>query len=244
MYSSGFDYLGLADGSKAVGYQYLNETVQKHYPFFDSTVGYAAGSIYSTASDLLKWTTAIANRQLLSHASWKGALQPKAGGYGLGFMLGSFGGKGFIKHSGGYPGFTSEFIYYPSESLTIILLRNVGTYGQDLWPLTTGLSSILFGTPYDLWKARKHVQLSDSVLQQRTGVFGSGKDQITLLVKDGRLHARVGGGALYPLLAESSDVFHLENNNTQITFAKDRSGQAVKIVIHEQGRDLEFPRAR
>jgi CubicO group peptidase (beta-lactamase class C family) len=51
---SGFDYLSLPEGTKATGYQFLDATTEKRYPFYDSTVGYAAGSIYSTTSDMLK----------------------------------------------------------------------------------------------------------------------------------------------------------------------------------------------
>jgi CubicO group peptidase (beta-lactamase class C family) len=243
MNSSGFDYLGLPNESKAVGYQFLDETVQKPYPFYDSTVGYAAGSTYSTTSDMLKWATAIASQQLLSSASWQTALEPKVGDYGYGFMLGQYGGKRFIKHAGGYPGFTSEFIHFPSEALTIILLRNVGTYGQDLWPVTMGLSNIMFGAPYDLWKARKKVQLPDSVLQQRTGIYGVGNSKISFLVKDGQLHAVLGNNQ-YPLLAESDDVFYLENYNTQLTFEKDASGQPIKIIIRENGKNTEVAKAK
>jgi hypothetical protein len=244
MTRSGFDYLSLPHEKKAVGYQFLDESLQKPYPFYDSTVGYSAGSIYSTTSDVLKWVNAIGKKQLLSLTSWQTALEPKAGDYGYGFMLGQYGGRRFIKHSGGYPGFTSEFIHFPSDSTTIIMLRNVGTYGQDLWPITMGLSNILFNAPYDLWKVRKKVQLPDAVLQQLTGIYSAGESKTSFLVKDGQLHFVMGGSDPYPLLAESEEVFYLDNFNTQLTFVKDASGQPIKIIVHENGRDVEMVKDR
>jgi CubicO group peptidase (beta-lactamase class C family) len=244
MNQSGFDYLSLPEETKATGYQFLDATVQKPYPFYDSTVGYSAGSIYSTTSDMLKWANAIANKQLLSSASWQAALKPKSGGYGYGFLLGHYRGNQFLKHSGGYPGFTSEFIHFPSESLTLILFRNVGTYGQDLWPVTMGLANIMFEAPYDLWKVRKMVQLPDSVLQQRAGNYGAGNSKFSFLVKDSQLQFVVGGSIQYPMLAESEDVFYLENFNTQITFVKDAGGQPIKIIIHEHGNSFEVAKGK
>lgn len=36
----------------------------------------------------------------------------------------------------------------------------------------------------------------------------------------------------FPQLAESDDVFYLENLNIQLTFVKDASGQPIDIIIH------------
>jgi hypothetical protein len=106
------------------------------------------------------------------------------------------------------------------------------------------LSNILVETPYDLWKARKSIQLPDSVLQQRIGIYGSGKGKISFFIKDRQLQVVFGGSNQYPLLADSDDVFYLENFNTQITFIKDVSGQPAKIVIHENGKDYEVAKGR
>src|SRR6478609_222929 len=126
MNSSGFDFNGLPETEKVTGYQFLDARKEKPYNFLDSTVSYSAGSIYSTTSDMYKWTQAIASRQLLSKKSWEYAFKPHASDYGFGFRINNFFKKRYIKHSGGYPGFVSEFIYYPKDDVTIILLKNSG----------------------------------------------------------------------------------------------------------------------
>jgi CubicO group peptidase (beta-lactamase class C family) len=244
MTNSGFDYLNLPSTLKATGYQYLNDTQQKPYPFYDSTVGYAAGSIYSTTSDLLKWVQTIGKGRLLSAASWKAALQRKAGNYGYGFQLDTYQGKNYIKHSGGYPGFASEFIYFPADDVIIILLCNVGNYGQDLWPITMGLSNLLFNVPYDLWQLRKEVQLPDAVLKEKEGKYSNGKYRITLFLKDSQLYTKLPSGLQLPLLAEGDDSFYLENYNTQLHFIKDEKAKVIKVVIHEHGQDHEWIKLR
>jgi CubicO group peptidase (beta-lactamase class C family) len=238
MQHSGFDYINLPAGFRATGYQFLNAAQQKPYPFYDSTVGYAAGAIYSTTTDLFKWTQAIAAGRLLSAASWKAAFTPRAANYGYGFQVGQFGGKNFIKHSGGYPGYVSEFIYYPQEKTTIILLKNSGNYGEDIWPVTMGLSSILFGTPYDLWRPRTAVTLPEDVLKQKEGTYALGDVHFVISVKEGQLLCAMPGGEL-PLVAESDDSFYFENFNSHFRFIKGSNGAVEKMVFHENGSDYE-----
>jgi CubicO group peptidase (beta-lactamase class C family) len=238
MQHSGFDYINLPAHSKATGYQFLNAAQQKPYPFYDSTVGYAAGAIYSTTTDLFKWTQAIAAGRLLTAASWKAAFTPRVADYGYGFRMGQYQGKNFIKHSGGYPGYVSEFIYYPQEQTTIILLKNSGNYGEDIWPVTMGLSNILFGTPYDLWRPRTAVTLPEAVLKQKEGTYALGNVRFTISLKDGQLLCAMPGGEL-PLVAESDDSFYFENFNMHFRFIKGSNGAVEKMVFHEHGKDYE-----
>ncbi len=86
--------------------------------------------------------------------------------------------------------------------------------------------------------------MPDSVLQQRTGTYGTGKGKISFLLKEHQLHIVFGGNHQYPLLAESDEVFYLEHFNTQITFVKDACGQPIKIIIHEHGKDYEVAKGK
>lgn len=240
MKNSGFDFNNLKETLKAKGYQFLNADKKKPYTYVDSTVSYSAGSIYSTTGDLYKWTMAIAKQQLLSPTSWELAFTPRAGDYGIGFRLNNFFGKGYIKHSGGYPGFVSEFIYYPEQDIIIIILKNSGNYGEDIWPVTMGISCIVFGLPYDLWKPRTEVKLSDEVLRQKEGNYVTGELTISFLVKNNQLYEVLPNGSELPLLAENEDSFYLENFNTYLRFIKNSKGIFEKVIIHEHGKDIEL----
>lgn len=202
MSQSGFDFNGLPANRKATGYQFLDPSRQKAYPYLDSTVSYAAGSIYSTSADLYKWVKAIGDKKILSPQSWSEALSRKAGDYGIGFRVNRFLNREYIKHSGGYPGFVSEFIYFPEQAVTIILLKNTGNYGQDLWPVTMGISSIVFGAPYDLWKRRSEIKLAGSVLARRKGKYRSDQLEIDFVAIDNQLHMRFANGMELPLLGK------------------------------------------
>jgi CubicO group peptidase (beta-lactamase class C family) len=244
MIRSGFDYNGLPSNSRATGYQFLNATVQKPYTLYDSTVGYAAGSIYSTSSDMLKWAQAIIDRKVISQASWNEALTAKNNGYGYGFQMGNFEGKEYIHLPGGYPGFVSDIMLYPKDSVAIILLKNSGNYGQDLFLVTLEVSNIVFGKPYDLWQPRAAVSLPEQTLKQMEGKYKLGKMQVTFFVKDNHFYGVNPYGAEALLLPASEDTFFSENYNTSIRFVTNAKGKVVKMIYRERGSETEWKRTK
>jgi len=242
MNRTGQDYTAVPPALKAIGYQFLDEKQQKPYTYIDSTVSYSAGDIYSTTGDLFKWTRAIARKEIISPKSWKYALDRKASDYGIGFRINSFFGHDYIKHSGGYPGFASEFIYYPKEQVTIILLKNSGNYGQDLWPVTMGMSEITLGLPYDDWKKRVPVILPVESLKENEGEYSGGKLKIRFEVKEGQLYMILPGLEL-GLSPESADIFYPENFNLALRFT--RSGDKVDgVILHEHGKDTRLKKGK
>ena len=244
MTHSGFDFNNLPGNLKTTGYQFLNDEKQKPYTYVDSTVSYSAGSIFSTTSDMFKWTQAIARKQILSEKSWNYALATKASDYGFGFRINNFFNRKYFRHSGGYPGFVSEFIYYPKEDVTIILLKNSGNYGEDVWPVTMGISCIMFGMPYDEWKQRTSIKVPIEKLREKEGRYAAGKIRVSFKVIDDQLHEILSNGAELPLLAESEDRFYLHNFNTTVQFKRNKKNVFDRATIHEHGKDYELKKVQ
>lgn len=242
MKNSGFDFNNIPENLKATGYQFLTAEKQKPYTYVDSTVSYSAGSIYSTTTEMYKWTQAIAKKMLLSKKSWDYAFTPKASDYGFGFRINEFFKKSYIRHSGGYPGFASEFIYYPKEDITIILLKNSGNYDEDLWPVTMGISCIVRGLPYDLWKHRTEMKLPMTQIREKEGKYAAGKINVSFRVIDDQLYEILSNGTELPLLAENEDNFYLQNFNTTLQFKRNMKGIIDRVVVHEHGKDFELKR--
>jgi hypothetical protein len=99
-----------------------------------------------------------------------------------------------------------------------------------------GLSAILHDQPYDPWKVRVPVKLSDEVLKMRAGRYVSDEVEIFFEVKDGRLIEKLPNGLELPLLAESDRIFYLENFNTSFHFTREKGVE--RVVIHEHGKDF------
>jgi CubicO group peptidase (beta-lactamase class C family) len=235
MTQSGFDFIHLPKEIKAQGYETWNEKQAITYKHYDSTFAYAAGSVYSTTTDMLKWAKAVTSRQILKPETWQEAFKPKIRNYGYGWETGEFMGKNYVKHSGGYPGFMSEIIYYPNEDFVIILLNNFGTYEQNVWAVGMGISCIIHQLPYDNWKPRKKVAVDKTVLQKYVGSYAaSRKEKIKFKLNEDRLYVEIEGGREMLLHAESETVFFLENFNDVLTFSND------KVVIHAHGKDFTY----
>ena len=237
MNQSGFDFINLTKSIKAQGYEKWNQNTAIPYKHYDSTFAYSAGGVYSTTTDLLKWANAVSSKQILTTKTWELAFKPKIESYGYGWMSGALFGEKYIRHSGGYPGYMSEFIYYPDKGLTIILLNNFGTYDQNVWSVGMGISCVIFQLPYDKWELRQVIELDKVTLQNRVGTY-----QMNFLKQESEVNIKLEGDKLYleieglklPLYAENETHYFLEYFNAQLIFDKD------KIVFHSHGQDGEL----
>lgn len=235
MTQSGFDLINLPKQKKAQGYEIWNEKETIPYKHYDSTFAYSAGSIYSTTTDLIKWAKAVSSRQILKPQTWELAFKPKIRNYGYGWMSGQFFEKKYIRHSGGYPGYMSEFIYYPNDGFIIILLNNFGSYDNNVWSVGMGISCIVHQLPYDNWQLRKEIEVHKNILEKYVGYYESkGKENVRIKLKEENLYAEMEGLADMLLHAESETVFFLENFNSVLTF------NDAKVTIHAHGKDFIY----
>ncbi|MHA7963418.1 serine hydrolase domain-containing protein [Paenibacillus sp. CAU 1782] len=88
-----------------------------------SSVG-AAGGMYSTVEDLLKWDQSFYGDSLLPKGVIDDMLHDESAPYGMGWFLDRRNGHRRMYHGGAYHGFRTELHRYPEEKLTIIVLSN------------------------------------------------------------------------------------------------------------------------
>jgi CubicO group peptidase (beta-lactamase class C family) len=178
MNHSGFDFRNLADTNKVTGYVVFAKDTSIAEPVVDSTVYFSAGAIYSTTGDLYKWATAIAHHQLLSEESWQQAFMNfHNNNYGYGFFVDSLYARKYIRHSGGALGLMSDYLYFPKEEVIVLLLNNFGNYGGSLFPVASGIVSIVFHLPYSNWQTdTSTVRLNRTILESYTGTYEYNKE--------------------------------------------------------------------
>jgi CubicO group peptidase (beta-lactamase class C family) len=115
---------------KAHGYTWREDDGFRHKEYLNHKWPYAAGSLCSTAGDLVTWTHALHDGKVLSDSMYQKMVTPGrlADGttlrYGMGLKVYEASGRRVIKHAGGISGFLSEARYYPEEDLTVIVLQN------------------------------------------------------------------------------------------------------------------------
>lgn len=115
---------------RAHGYQVLNGMVRRA-PSNVHTWPFSAGSLCSTAGDLVTWLKALHGGKVLSarsYAEMTAASKLNDGTplrYGMGIAVGKdVHGLSFIGHGGSIAGFTSEATWYPDAQAAIVVLMN------------------------------------------------------------------------------------------------------------------------
>lgn len=137
--------------------------------FIDMSTVIAAGGMYSTARDLLKWDQALYTDKLISQAVIRDVLGQEEGGYGLGWFLDRKHERRRVYHGGAYRGYRSELHRYPDEQLTVIALTN-----YDFVPVTKladQFSSILFGEEASPLELPPAYPIEDSEVAQLLGLY-------------------------------------------------------------------------
>lgn len=99
--------------------------------FFLPVKGVPSGLGYSTAGDLLKFTTALSNHTLLGARSldliWTGKVDyatAPGSQYAYGFAVKRYNGTRIVGHSGGWFGMNTQVEVYPDLGYTVIILSN------------------------------------------------------------------------------------------------------------------------
>jgi D-alanyl-D-alanine carboxypeptidase len=96
---------------------------------------YAAGGLYSSAEDLLKFSNALYGNRLVQPASLKSIMEPFLSRYGLGIWV--YDKKVGLKtikiqeRQGGIWGIRTRLVRVPGEDITVILLSNIQTANID-----------------------------------------------------------------------------------------------------------------
>jgi CubicO group peptidase (beta-lactamase class C family) len=143
MNDSGYDDARLILKHRASGYSRRPQGTE-NAGFVDMSNPYAAGGLYSTVDDLLKWDRALASGALLSKPSEEAMFTPYLQDYGYGWRIVSTFGRRMVAHPGGIEGFSSHIRRYPDDGVCIVVLSNVD--GTPAAELGTALAAVVFGS--------------------------------------------------------------------------------------------------
>ncbi|MBD2751780.1 serine hydrolase [Spirosoma validum] len=240
MTQTGFDFVNLKRPGKTVGYTYYKDSVLVAEAPIDSTVGYAAGGMYSTVGDLYRWAQAIQSNQLLTAADRQRAFTPigkTTWSYGWG--INTFNGnKTLAIQNGNLPGYATFFILAPKEDIVFVVLANIDDASDltTLDPIVRDLVLITFGEPYQIPKDRKPILLSESLLRQYVGNYQlEPKRILAITFERGKLFLQVTGQSKFEIFPETETDFFLKVVDAQLTFHKNQAGQVSQVVVHQNG---------
>ena len=137
MQDSGYDTHAAVIHRRASGYTY-GPVGFENAPYLDMRIPFAAGGLYSTTGDLLRWERALFGGKILSSASLEQMTTPFKQNYGFGLVIRKLGDDKIIDHSGSLEGFNTRLIHGERNNLVVVVLSNVGG------PVTDQLADDLF----------------------------------------------------------------------------------------------------
>ena len=240
MKDSGYDSNAAVIAHRASGYT-PGPNGPVNAGFIHMSIPHAAGALYSTAEDLLRWQQGLFGGRILSAGSVQKMTTPFKNDYALGVAVTAVDGRRRISHSGGIEGFNTSLAYYPESKVVVLALANLNGPAADQIAAQLGKSA--HGEPVVLTSERKEITLPPQVLERYAGSYAlrPGLDMV-VTVEDGRLMTQLGPQPKVPIFPESATSFFAKVVDAQIEFRMDAAGKVTALVLRQGPANLEAPR--
>lgn len=236
MKNSGYDDSRTLISNRAGGYAWAGKSFV-NAASLNMVIPYAAGALYSTTEDLLRWEQSLSTEKILKKKSLDEIFTPFKDGYGYGWGIGKLGTHQVISHGGGINGFSTDIKRFPDDRVTIIVLSNNEDGKAGL--VARNVAFAVFGMPYKIPEETKTVAVPAATLAKYTGDYQLAPNFVlTVTVEDGRLMAQATGQPKAEIFARAETEFFLKVVDAQISFVKDDKGNVTGLVLHQGGRDL------
>ena len=153
MKNSGYDWHATILQNRAAGYQKTLDGFV-NAPYYDMSLPYASGALYSTVEDLYLWDQALYTDKVLSSTSKELMFKPGLSDYGYGFFIRKVpigrlqGNVKMVQHAGGINGFNTLIVRLVDTQHLIVLLDNT-SQGRYHRQITHSVINILYDQPYE-----------------------------------------------------------------------------------------------
>jgi len=239
MKDSGYDSNSAIIPNRAAGYS-PSPTGIVNASYIDMTVPFAAGGLYSTTEDLLRWEQALFGGKLLSAASLEKMTTPFKNDYAFGLVVQTNGTK-VIHHEGGIEGFNTDLEYFPKGQRTVIVLANLDGPGSGA--VTTKLMALVNGEKVVPTSERKEVPVDPKILDGYTGKYAFAPNITLTVTREGnQLVTEMTGQGKVPIFPEGERDFFAKAVDAQVTFVTDSSGKATELILHQNSIDQHAKR--
>jgi len=240
MKDSGYDSNTAILARRAAGYM-PSPTGPVNAGYIHMSIPHAAGALYSTTEDLLRWEQGLFGGKVVSAESLEKMATAFKNDYALGVTVQTTSGRKVVQHGGGIEGFNTFLSYYPDDKLTVAVLANIN--GPTPGAIAAKLAAVAYGETVQSPSDRKEITLPKATLETYVGTYDVAPG-VTLAIRlDGdHLTAQLTGQGQLPLFAESETTFFRKVVDAQVEFVTDAKGAVTHAVMHQNGRDREVPR--
>jgi CubicO group peptidase (beta-lactamase class C family) len=239
MTATGYDHPMTVLSKRASGYNRVGNLLM-NAPYLDMNQPYAAGSLYSTVGDLLKWDRALKAGKL-PNGAMAAMFKPFKNNYAYGWAIGDRNGHKQVGHGGGINGFATDFERYPDEGVCVAVLCNV--LPSNPGKVARDLAGIVFGESVPLPKAHVVAKVDPKIYDEYVGKYELTPTFALTVTRDGdRLMTQATGQGKIEVFPESESEFFLKVTDAQITFVKE-GGKVTHLILHQNGQDMKAKRA-
>ncbi len=236
MADSGYDLAEPLIKRRAAGYRPNGSNA----PFLDMSLPYAAGSLYSTVDDLLKWSVALEGDRILKAESKAKMTTPFKNNYAFGLVIGKLAGHAVEHHGGGINGFNTHLIRFPAERVTVVTLANQEGPAAD--QIAQGLARMYFGEKLEPRPLRTEVKLPAKKLDALVGQYQLSPSMVLKVWRDGeRMMTQATGQGQIPVVPVGEGRLYSKVVDAELEFEFDDAGKVKGLVVHQGGRKLPAP---
>ncbi|WP_419962408.1 serine hydrolase domain-containing protein [Psychrobacillus sp. BM2] len=235
----GMNNTGCDDGIEIVedlasGYSFWEKPI--HTAYADLSFPLGAYGLYSTTEDLFLWDQALKSSQFLSKELKEKMFTPYLSSYASGWVVSEMFDRKCMHHFGDISGFSSNFLRFADEQVTIIYLSNMNV--TPVTHLTQEMAKVMFDEHVSIPLPTKPINFSNT--EPIAGKYFIENDEIKILdisINNGELYLTVSKlyGVLYKFKLvpvrhnESQSTFVTEMINEQLIFHYSLAGEIVGV---------------
>ncbi|MGC4048556.1 MAG: serine hydrolase [Paludibaculum sp.] len=240
MNDTGYDDPVTVLPQRAAGYERAGTKLQ-NAKYLDMTIPHAAGSLYSTTLDLMKWDEALNAHKILSAEAYKRYFTPVLNNYAYGWTVKTEDGVEQINHSGGINGFSTRIVRIPSQRILVVALNNVQPGQPD--KLAQDLVKLMLGQNLPVPEKPAEIKLSREAMEKFVGNYAIAPTFILSVTLEGdQLITQATGQGKVPIFAKSANTFYPKVIDAELVFDVDAEGKATGLTLIQNGRRMPAKR--
>jgi CubicO group peptidase (beta-lactamase class C family) len=202
---------------------------------------HAAGGLYATVDDLMRWNAGLYNGKVISLESLSRMTTPGLQNYGYGLSMTKRWGVSVISHTGGIPGFNSMNVRIPEKNLSIIVLSNF--FDQQLGELITKLAEVSVNGQAELSTPPVEIPMAPEALFPFAGKYRVSPQLLFTLTQEGnKIYLQGTNQPQFRLIPLAEGQFILKVNGVKLEFVRAEDGSISAMRIFQNGQVTEAKR--
>lgn len=229
MTSTSHDRPGPVVENRVPGYDPWGRDLLTPVPPVSAAYTTGSGSLWSSAADLLVWTSALHSGRLLSNASYEKLTRDYGNGYGYGVSVFQRFGRDVVGHDGRVAGYASDVARYLEDGITVVILSNVQSVARD--EIRRSVAAAVLDERFTMPDRPVFVDRAADAPDDLAGVYSFGPGfRVSISVSDGRVLARANEGGYSELIPIADGEWFSRMLYATVRFGRNEAGLVDRLI--------------